>query len=116
MRINFFEHQNTIAKNLLVFIRERGFSKLSLSKLTNISRPLIDQILNSNVPNQTLYNTLVRKINKTFDLPFDYFLSLNKNSNVVLDHTDDEKPQKSLRAQELHDALNDILDIYSMYI
>lgn len=45
MTTNYFEHQETIAKNLILFIWEKGYSRLSLSKLTSIERPSIDHIL-----------------------------------------------------------------------
>lgn len=121
MNINFFEHQETIAKNLLTFIRLKGFSKLSLNKQTGISRPTIDQILKAESPNPTIYNAQIAKINETFDLPRDYFLKSpeisltpSRPAYAFSDHGTDT--ERSSTAKELLDGLDNILDIYSMYL
>ncbi|MFD0717648.1 helix-turn-helix domain-containing protein [Paenibacillus sp. GCM10027626] len=121
MSINFFEHQKTIAKNLVTFIRVKGYSKLSLSKLTGISRPTIDQILKGESPSQTTYNGQITKINQTFDLPDDYFITAQSTSSLSLplsyaysDHSYGE--EKSEQTNELLEGLDNVLDIYSMYV
>ncbi|KOP64816.1 hypothetical protein AMS62_05800 [Bacillus sp. FJAT-18019] len=121
MNINFFEHQKTISKNLVAFIRVRGYSKLSLSKLTDISRPTIDQILKGESPSPTTYNGQIAKINQTFDLPDDYFITAQSTPSISLplayaysDHGDGL--EKSKQAKELLEGLDNVLDIYSMYV
>lgn len=121
MSINFFEHQTTIAKNLVTFIRLKGYSKLTFSKLTNISRPTIDQILRGESPNPSRYNDQIAKINQTFRLPDDYFItsqaipSLSRPLGYAYsDHG--TSVEKSKQTKELLDGLDNILDIYSMYV
>lgn len=121
MTINYFEHQKTIANNLITFIRMNGYSKLSLSKLTGISRPTIDQILKSESPNQTTYNSQITKINETFGLKEDYFLTAQPISftptlpaYAFSDHGADS--ERSQKVKELLDGLDNVLDIYSMYV
>lgn len=121
MTINYFEHQKTISKNLTAFIRVKGYSKLSLSKLTGISRPTIDQILKSESPNPTTYNAQILKINQTFDLPEDYFITAQTTPSISLplayaysDHGNGV--EKSEKTKELLEGLDNILDIYSMYV
>lgn len=122
MNINFFEHRKKIAQNLISFIGMKGYSKLSLSKLTGISRPTIDQILKAESPSQTTYNSQIRKIITTFDLPENYFITLTQNipeqtpslAYAYSDHGADL--EKNAVAQELLDGLDNILDIYSMYL
>lgn len=75
MSINYFEHRETIAKNVVNFLRLKGFSKLSLSKQTGISRPTIDQIIKGESPSPKQYNSQIEKINCAFDLPEDYFIT-----------------------------------------
>lgn len=38
MTVKYSDHQETIAKNMVLFMREKGYSRLSLSKLSGIAR------------------------------------------------------------------------------
>lgn len=118
ININYFEHQDTISKNLITFIRQRGYSKKSLSKLTGISRPTIDELLSSMNPIPITYNTQVSIITKFFKLPHDYFLRIPTESLNLASQTygSSERHKRSPKAQELLDGLENILDIYSMYL
>ncbi|WP_144029101.1 hypothetical protein [Paenibacillus rigui] len=115
--MNFFEHQNTIAKNLLLFIRERGYSKLSLSKLTGIPRPMIDKLLMSCVTDPVLYNKLVVRINESFDIPNNYLLTQSQiiNTSQVSSHNSIES-YRCPKTRDLFDGLDNLLDIYSLYV
>lgn len=115
MDINFFEHRDIVTKNLLTFIRNRGYSKLSLSKQTGIPRLAIDQLLNPENPNPMSYNDQMSQIMKTFDLPSNYFVTTVSNIGSTLDHNIDEDP-RSPRTQELLDGLDNVLDIFSIYL
>ncbi|MDT3428715.1 transcriptional regulator with XRE-family HTH domain [Paenibacillus forsythiae] len=121
MTINFFEHQDTVAQNLITFIRLKGYSKLSLSKLTGISRPTIDQILKCESPNQTTYNAQITKINEVFGLREDFFLTAQPVAfspalpfYAFSDHGSGS--ERSPQARELLEGLDNVLDIYSMYL
>jgi hypothetical protein len=48
MSLNFFDHRETITKNLVTFLRQKGYSKLSLSKLSK------EHLFNEN--NTNIYN------------------------------------------------------------
>lgn len=121
MSLNFYDYRETISKNLIAFIRSRGYSKLSLSKLTEISRPTIDLILKGESPNQTIYNSQIAKINETFDLPEDYFITAipvavtpPPLAYAYSDHGNDH--ERSDLAKEALFGLDCILDVYSMYL
>ncbi|MEK4264171.1 hypothetical protein [Paenibacillus sp. FSL L8-0499] len=117
MNINFFEQQDTVTKNLITFIRLRGYSKLSFSKLTGIPRPTIDVILSPSNSNPTTYNTQISKITEVFELPFDYFLRKPIKSLATTSRTHiDSDNQRSPQAKELFDGLDNILDIYGTYL
>ncbi|MGO4271808.1 hypothetical protein AB4Z22_18540 [Paenibacillus sp. TAF58] len=115
MEINLFNHQDTIAKNLLTFVRLRGYSRLSLSKITGISRNEIDQLLSSVSPNPNLYHSQIIQITKTFDLPIDYFLITDSHNESPSERNLFEY-QRSPKATELLQGLDNVLDIYSMYL
>lgn len=120
MSINYFEHRETIAKNLVSFLRLRGFSKLSLSKQTGISRPTIDQIIKGESTSPKQYNSQIAKINHAFELSEDYFITSRlplpsaPPAYTYSDHS--EGTAKDPVVRELLDGLDNILDIYSLYL
>lgn len=109
MTMNYFIHQETIVKNLISFMREKGYSRLSLSKLTDVPRSAIDELLSVWSGDASEYNSLFERIRSRFDLPIDYFtkeVALPQSSAIIL----------SPEVQELRHGLENVLDIYSMYI
>ncbi|MEC0136708.1 hypothetical protein P4H94_07390 [Paenibacillus macerans] len=108
MSVDYFAYQELVAKNLVLFMREKGFSRLSLSKVAGVPRTTVDNLLNGGWNRDALeYNTLVERIQLKFNLPKDYFLK------------EVSFPQPSVlgpEVQELFDGLDNILDIYSMYL
>lgn len=120
MSINFFDHRQTIAKNLIAFLRFKGYSKLSFSKLTGISRPTIDQILKGESPSPAIYNSQLTKINQAFDFSEDYLVKAQAtpipSPPPTYAYSDRRVGEKSPQAQELLEGLDNILDIYSMYV
>ncbi|OMD92778.1 hypothetical protein [Paenibacillus odorifer] len=118
MSLNFFDHRETITKNLLTFLREKGHSKLSLSKLSDITRPTIDLIIKGEGLNSEQYNKQIQKINKTFDLPVNYFItpliSITPTKCTYSDHV--AVSERSSEVKELLDGLNSVLEIYSLYL
>lgn len=63
MAANDFKEQETVAKNLIAFMRQKGYSRLSLSKLSGIPRTVIDQLLNSGITDESVYNLQIERIN-----------------------------------------------------
>lgn len=116
--MNFFDYREMITKNLVTFLRQKGYSKLSLSKLTDISRPIIDQIVKGGGLNSVQYNKQIEKINKTFDLPVNYFItpliSINPTMYTYSDNV--SVSERSPEVKELLDGLNNVLEIYSLYL
>lgn len=113
MTTNYFENQETIAKNLILFMREKGYSRLSFSKLTGISRPEIDPLLSGESNNTSSYNSYIMLINQKFQLSEDYFLRTKMDS---IPPTSSAHTGRSPEIQILHDELNNMMEIYSMYI
>lgn len=121
MNYDYYEYRDLIAQNLISFLQQRGYSKLSFSKLTGISRPTIDQILKSESPSPKQYHTQITKINEAFQLPDDYFIvsqdEPTTTSRYVYAYSDHGRDaDKSPITMELLNALDDILDVYSLYL
>lgn len=114
MTANYYENQDTIAKNLIAFMREKGYSRLTLSKLSGIDRTEINQILSSRNGDESVYSSQMKQINQTFGLPDGYLLT-----SIQIDTfspTAIVNNERSELAQELFDDLENLLDVYSMYI
>lgn len=111
MSLNYYKLQDDIAKNLKVFVRKRGYSRLSLSKLTDLPRSTIDHLLTGKNLNQNDYNLYITKINQSFDLPDDYLIRITPPLN-------DQGLNRNMShlAVELMNGLDNILDVFSMYI
>ncbi|MEK5357876.1 hypothetical protein [Paenibacillus sp. FSL L8-0709] len=114
MTVNYLGNQLTIAQNMILFMRERGYSKLSLSKLSGIPRPQIDQILSAQNTDEYVYDAQIMQIKQKFDLTDDYILTATEINQLPSPPIVDEG--KSELAQEMLDGLDHILDIYSMYL
>jgi transcriptional regulator with XRE-family HTH domain len=114
MNVNYLDYQETIAKNIILFMRERGYSRLSLSKLSGIARLEIDRILNAQNTEKYVYCTQIVRIKQKFNLTDDYILSATQINSLLSPPIVDEG--RSELAQEMLDGLDHILDIYSMYL
>lgn len=121
MSSNYYSHQDIVSRNIIDFMRQEGYSRLSLSKLTRIPRPVIDELLlgvGDNM-NESMYNAYMLQINQAFNLQEDYFLTpketVKSNSSFTMSEeiVDNEQIEK---VRDLHFGLKCILDIYSMYI
>ena len=81
-----FDQRNLVAMNLKNCIRDRGFTKISLAKKANISRPTLDKILNGSIDNKSTYSE---------NAPNDY--------------------QMNKKAQKQYGLLMDVLDLCEIY-
>lgn len=117
MSTNYFIHQETVAKNLILFMREKGYSRLSFSKLADVPRSAVDQLLlrGGESINEAVYNVYILRINQTFNLAEDYLLKETSKPDY-LSSAPPTQTERSAKAQELLDILDNVLDVYSMYI
>lgn len=121
MSFNYYSHQDIISKNIIDFMRQEGYSRLSLSKLTGVPRPIIDELLlgvGDNM-NESMYKAYILQINQAFNLQEDYLLTPKEKVTSPPSFTKSEEildNEQSEKVQDLHFGLKCILDIYSMYI
>lgn len=116
MSFIYYENIQTVSYNLILFMRSKGYSRLSLSKLTGISRPEIDQILSGKDINAELFDAHIMRIKQTFGLPNDYFLIKQKDTETESKSTIPINHERSETASECLKGLGIILDIFSMYV
>ncbi|MFS0871090.1 MULTISPECIES: hypothetical protein [Paenibacillus] len=114
--VNYYDHQQTVKECLLAFMRQKGYSRLTFSKLTNIPRRAINQLMLQGGGNidKSEYNAYIVQINQTFNFAEDYLLTTREG--VKSSTISSVKSERSPEAEEAHFGLECILDIYSMYI
>jgi len=115
-----FTHQKTIGKNLKNFILRKGYTKSSFSRLVEISISTLDQIIDGINTNPQLYHEQIKKITKTLNLPYDYFLTtLTQNLEKWQISRQQEIatfPERSKLTQELLEDLDELLIVAAYYI
>lgn len=120
--MSLFLNKETIAENLGMFIRLKGYSKSSFAKKVNISRPTLDQLLEGQSPNETAFLKQLEKIAQAFQLSKASFLSPPQFEQTYatrslqfsdhLAHTKERTPHN----QKLLEDLEDLLDIATLYL
>lgn len=117
-----YNRRNLIGQNLLTYIRMKGYSKSSFAKLTEISRPTLNQIFSGESPNGTHYNEQIEKISRKLKLPLEYFLKtprieLEPWQQPVIQYSDRAREAKRDEGtQELLDDLDHLMSIAALYL
>jgi hypothetical protein len=77
---NYFEYRELISLSIKAFMNNKGYSRKSLSVLTEIDRTDIQNILEINIDDSVLYNQQIEKIITKFNLEKDYFLTIEEKT------------------------------------
>ena len=103
-----FDQRNLVAMNLKNCIRDRGFTKISLAKKANISRPTLDKILNGSIDNKSTFDKHLQKILAVLNLSVDdlVFFEAKPKTNDY---------QMNKKAQKQYGLLMDVLDLCEIY-
>jgi transcriptional regulator with XRE-family HTH domain len=57
-----FDQRSLVAAKIKDCMKERGYTKVSFAKLTDISRPTLDKLLNGTVDNKSTFDKHLNKI------------------------------------------------------
>jgi transcriptional regulator with XRE-family HTH domain len=113
-----FEQRSLVAAKLKVCMRERGYTKVSFSQKTDISRPTLDKLLNGDVDNKSTFDKHLQKILSELNLSADELLFFEAKPKAV----DEGYSQNSLndynmseKAQKQYGLLMDILGLCEIY-
>ena len=115
-----FEQRALVAEKLKECIRDFGFTKVSFSKKSNISRPTLDRLLNGTVDNKSTFDKHLQKILLVLDMTPDELLFYSPametekveavySLNAPSDYTMSEKAEKQ------YGLLMDVLDLCTIY-
>ncbi|KQL33471.1 hypothetical protein AN959_17460 [Psychrobacillus sp. FJAT-21963] len=112
-----------IGKNIISFIRLKGYTITSLSRLTGISASTLHCIVAGEMSKHEIYHNNMVKITESLNLPLNFFLeplSMEKErwqiSTTKYILTSSSSTRRSELAQTLLDDLDELLIIAAFYI
>lgn len=119
-RDTLFEQRIIVGRNLKDCIRNSGFTKVSFSKKTDISRPTLDRLLNGTVDSKSTFDRHLQKILNTLNMTADQLLSYSSvrevrkvdavySLNAPADYVMNEKTKKQ------YGLLMDVVDLCATY-
>lgn len=111
-----FEFQDTIGKNIIYFIRLKGYTKSSLSRLSRVSKSDLDLLTTGEFSDPLLYQQTLEMLTSRLNLSYDYFLERPIEKPGKWQLNTQAKTERSLVAQELLDDLDELISVIPFYI
>lgn len=120
LRSYIYDNRYKIGTNLLQFIKDNGYTKSSVSKLTGLSRPTIDKLIKGEIDNNTNLKKHVDKIITTFNIKLEELIDYKhveseNNRKIVASNNAPEEYELSDKAKRMFGFLDDIIDLYEVY-
>lgn len=108
---NLFYNRKAIGKNLLEIMKLKGHTKISFSKLTDISRQTLNNLFKGEINDKTIFKTCINKIIETENITLADIINYNENKEIqnINDYKFDPKDKEML------DILHCILHLYELY-
>ena len=113
-----FDQHSMVAVKLKDYIRERGFTKASLTRKAGISRPMLDKLLDGNVDNERVFDDYVSKALDVLNISVDDFARFEpklKSTDTVRRESVPKDYRMSAKAQKQYGLLMDILELCEIY-
>lgn len=115
-----FEQRALVSEKLKECIRDKGYTKVSFAKKTDISRPTLDKLLSGTIDNKSTFDKHLQKVLLVLGMTSDELLFYSGNIqperaeavyslNAPTDYVMDEKAEKQ------YSLLMDILDLCTIY-
>ena len=115
-----FEQRILVAEKLKECLRQSGFTKVSFSKKTGISRPTLDRLLNGTIDSKSTFDKHLQKIlfvldMKAEDILFYHKSKSNQEVDVVYSSNEPVNYVMNETAQRQYQLLLDVLDLCTIY-
>ncbi len=116
-----FENRKLIGQNILNIINDKGYTKYSFARLTDISRPTLDKLIKGKVDSFATFKTHIQKILESEDMNEEqlnnYVPKYKMKKELVFALSDNAPENHALnsRAQEMFGILDDIVHICELY-
>lgn len=79
-----FENRKKVGENILSIIKDNGYTKSSFARITDISRPTLDKLINGEIDNKATYTTHIQKILESQKVSETELLEYKKNMIMTL--------------------------------
>lgn len=108
---NLFYNRKAIGKKLLEIMKLKGYTKISFSKLTDISRQTLNNLFKGEINDKTIFKTCINKIIETENITLADIINYNENKEIqsINDYKFNPKDKEML------DILHRILHLYELY-
>jgi predicted transcriptional regulator len=113
-----FDKRSLVAAKLKDCMKERGYTKVSFSKMTNISRPTLDKLLNGGVDNKSTFNRHIQKILAVLDIsPQELVFYSHQEKKAAEEYTINQTQDNGLssKAKKQYDLVMDIVGLCEIY-
>ena len=114
-----FEQRSLVASKLKDGMRDKGYTKVSFSKKTDISRPTLDKLLNGRIDSKTTFDRHLQKILRVLNMSVDelmlYSAQQSRPVMAVYSQNTPEDHEMSDTARKQYDLLLDIIDLCAIY-
>lgn len=119
MRVDdLFEQRSLVGAKLKDCLKERGYTKISFAKLTDISRPTLDKILSGEINNKSTFNKHLGKILSALNLSAEellFYEQTTASGNTVYFQNSPDDYQMSEKAKKQFSLLRDIVGLCEIY-
>lgn len=114
-----FMEKKLVGKNLFQIMKEKGYTKVSLSKESNISRPTLDRIFEGEINSITTFEKHVEKLRMVFNVEVER-LSANKEYlqsyyKVAYSENRPKNYVSNETEQEMFEILDSLIDLCDFY-
>lgn len=114
-----FEQRSLVASKLKECIRDMGYTKVSFSGRTNISRPTLDKILNGSIDSKTTFDRHMHKILKTLKMSVDELMLYHSASvetvTAIYSQNAPTGHEMNDTAKRQYNLLLDVIDLCTIY-
>ncbi|WP_123054478.1 helix-turn-helix domain-containing protein [Clostridium sp. JN-1] len=115
-----YDNRYKIGSNLLQFIKDNGYTKSSISKLTGVSILTIDKLIKGEIDNNKILKKQVDKIIIILNIKLEELINYNYeeskgNQKIAASDNAAEEYELSDKDKRIFGFLDDIIDIYEVY-
>ncbi|MBE6064985.1 helix-turn-helix domain-containing protein [Clostridium cochlearium] len=116
-----FENRKLIGENILNIIKDNGYTKSSFSRITDISRPTLNELIKGEVNSLATFKTHIQKILESQNMNEEQLLNYvpkSKTKKELIFALSDNAPENHAmkpNAQEMFGILEDIVHICELY-
>lgn len=116
-----FENRKKVGENILYVIKDNGYTKSSFSRLTNISRPTLNKLINGDIDSLKTFKTHLYKIFEKQIISEEQLLNyiprykVKEETKFALSDNAPDTHSHNPKAQKMFDILDDIVHLCDLY-